>query len=60
MYAKYLFGFLIDSFVQAGIVMVAETTGISHMGAKLTLTQLQSLLVILNVLKVTKREILKG
>ncbi len=37
---KYSFGFLIGSFIQAGIVMLAENLGISHLGAKLTAMQL--------------------
>lgn len=40
MYAKYSFGFLIGSLTQAAIVMLAENTGISQMGAKLTTMQL--------------------
>ncbi|RDI37549.1 hypothetical protein [Falsibacillus pallidus] len=40
MYLKYSLGFLIGSLIQAGIVMMAEKMGISHMGAKLTFVQL--------------------
>ncbi|TRM11743.1 hypothetical protein FH966_08660 [Lentibacillus cibarius] len=40
MYVKYSLGFLIASLIQAGIVMFAENTGISQLGAKLTLFQL--------------------
>jgi hypothetical protein len=40
MYIRYSLGFLIGSLIQAGIVMLAENSGISHMGAKLTLMQL--------------------
>lgn len=40
MYIKYSLGFLVASLLQAGIVLLAEKTGISQMGAKLTLIQL--------------------
>ncbi|MDT3698522.1 MAG: hypothetical protein RO469_03750 [Thermincola sp.] len=40
MYIKYSLGFLIGSLIQAAIVLLAEETGISQMGAKLTLFQL--------------------
>ncbi len=40
MNAKYSMGFLIGSLTQAAIVMIAENTGISQMGAKLTIVQL--------------------
>lgn len=39
-YIKYSLGFLIGSLIQAGIVILAEKTGISQMGAKLTFFQL--------------------
>lgn len=40
MYVQYSLGFLIASLVQAGIVLFAETVGISNLGARLTLGQL--------------------
>ncbi|MGG5253637.1 hypothetical protein ACQYAD_09085 [Neobacillus sp. SM06] len=40
MYIKYSLGFLIGSLIQAGIVMFAEKTGISHLEANLTFVQL--------------------
>lgn len=40
MYLKYSIGFLIASLIQAGTIMLAETLGISSLGAKLTVMQL--------------------
>lgn len=40
MYLKHSIGFLIASFVQAAIIMLTETLGISYLGAKFTAIQL--------------------
>nr|WP_144920541.1 hypothetical protein [Paenibacillus bovis] len=40
MYIKYSSGFMIASLIQAAIIAFAEDAGLSHLGAKLTLTQL--------------------
>ena len=40
MYLKYSLGFLVASLVQAGIIWLTETVGLSTLDAKFTLTQL--------------------
>ena len=40
MYVKYSLGFLVASLVQAGIIWITETLGLSTLDAKFTLSQL--------------------
>ena len=40
MYIKYSLGFLVASLVQAGIIWLTETAGLSTLDAKFTLTQI--------------------
>ena len=45
MYLNYSVGFLIASLIQAGIILATESLGLSALGAKLTATQLLTLII---------------